>query len=372
MGDRTRTAAAGGWREVGAGVSGVPSQRWRREVSSGRLQPDRNQEVTLPMLDQVASSLSVPMERVPWKGVMAWRHPEGAAAPMGIYLHGGVGRGKSLLMQMIFDSVGLKEKRRVHFHPFMEELHQRLHHARPPAKMDLMRFMAGEIAGEARLLCFDEFYVTTIADGMLLGRLLEALFQCGVTVCATSNWAPDDLYQDGMNRGRIMPFIDELTKRMHIYKIGCGADWRRCGAEGEGDESPSELFVRLTGSQPEPAQVVLRHGAVSAQAARDGVFWFRFAEVCARHLGRGEFLDLCRQARTVILSDLPRLSADEADYAMRFVVLVDLLYETNTPLRIVTPIPLEEVCPQGPAYFAWRRAVSRVHELGRMVGEAKS
>ncbi|MBF0459829.1 MAG: cell division protein ZapE [Magnetococcales bacterium] len=356
----------------------LPSRHWYKALAQGIINKDPVQETLLPLLDQVVTDLNAPVQRVPWRGVEVWRAPTThiptahvpvtyVPATHGVYLYGEVGRGKSLLMQMIFDSVSVTEKRRVHFHPFMEELHQRMHHSRPPKNVDWMLYVASQLSAEARLLCFDEFYITTIADGILLGRLLEALFYCGVTLCATSNWAPDHLFQDGFNRSSVLPFIALLKKRIHVCELGHGVDWRRqTPPSDKAAATPEGLFTHLTKSRPHPTSILLRHVPVPVQGMANGVFWFEFTELCSRTLGRAEYMNLCNQARAVIISGLHKLSADGADMAMRFVVLVDLLYEHQIPLQIYSHLELEEICQEGPAAFAWRRSVSRIHELSRL------
>ncbi|MBF0342322.1 MAG: cell division protein ZapE [Magnetococcales bacterium] len=346
-----------------------PSRRWQRAVEGGQIQRDALQEAILPLMDQVAAGVRQPVHRVVWRGVEVWRG-EGGELPevRGVYLHGDVGRGKSQMMQWLFDSVSLTEKRRVHFHPFMEELHHRLHQAKPPGNVDLVLYVASQLSAEARLLCFDEFYITTIADGVLLGRLLSAMHHCGVTLCATSNWAPDHLFQDGYNRASVLPFIERLKSRIHVCELGRGVDWRRRvpGPLNGATHTAEECFLSLTGNRPTPSSILLRHTLVSVRGVENGVFWFGFEALCNSMLGRAEYMNLCRQARTVIISGVPQLSADDADAAMRFVVLVDLLYEHRIPVRVHGSVALEDACMDGPAAFAWRRSVSRVHELSRL------
>ncbi|MBF0184035.1 MAG: cell division protein ZapE [Magnetococcales bacterium] len=364
----------GGWQSATTPVperaqsAVLPSRVWQKALAAARIERDPVQEQTLPLLDQVVNQLAKPVHRTVWRGVEVWRGLlESQPTMRGIYLHGDVGRGKSYLMQLIFETVPIAEKRRVHFHPFMEELHQRLHQAEAPANVDLMLFIASQIAQQARLLCFDEFYITTIADGVLLGRLLESLFLCGVTVCATSNWAPDDLFQGGFNRNSVLPFIALIKKRILICELTQGKDWRRQAAIRSGCTllSADQLFVRLSNSPPQAMTVTLRQSPVAVLAMADGVFWFDFLALCSSMLGRAEYIFLCKQAKIIIISGLPRLTCDDADIAMRFVVLVDLLYEQRIPLRVYSAIPLEDVCHTGEIAFAWRRAVSRVHELCR-------
>ncbi|MBF0190320.1 MAG: cell division protein ZapE [Magnetococcales bacterium] len=359
--------------DAGSGQD-LPSRHWQRALEGGLIQRDSVQEAMLPLLDQVALAVGEPVRRVAWRGVEVWRGVDGDLPDVrGVYLHGDVGRGKSLLMQWLFDSVPIAEKRRVHFHPFMEELHHRLHQATPPGRVDLVLYVASLISAEARLLCFDEFYITTIADGVLLGRLLSALHHCGVTLCATSNWAPDHLFQDGFNRASVLPFIERLKSRIQVCELGHGVDWRRrvpggvAGGQGL-TRSPEACFVHLTQTAPVASSLVLRHTTVPVLGMADGVFWFGFEALCNAMVGRAEYMNLCSQAKTVIISGLPGLTADDADAAMRFVVLVDLLYEHRIPIRVHGHVALDEACPDGPASFAWRRLVSRVHELSRLGG----
>ncbi|MBF0272910.1 MAG: cell division protein ZapE [Magnetococcales bacterium] len=348
----------------------MPSRHWQRALASGSIQRDSVQEAVLPLMDQVAQAVALPVRRVVWRGVEVWRGVDGDLPDIrGVYLHGDVGRGKSLLMQWLFDSVPITEKRRVHFHPFMEELHHRLHQAKPPGRVDLVLYVASLISAEARLLCFDEFYITTIADGVLLGRLLSALHHCGVTLCATSNWAPDHLFQDGFNRASVLPFIERLKSRIQVCELAHGVDWRRRvpGKAGQGmTHSAEACFAQMTGTAPHPSSIVLRHTTVPVRGLENGVFWFGFEALCNAMLGRAEYMNLCSQAKAVIISGLPGLTADDADAAMRFVVLVDLLYEHRIPIRVHGHVALDEACPDGPASFAWRRLVSRVHELSRL------
>jgi cell division protein ZapE len=344
----------------------TPSALYARHVADGALKADARQQAALPVLDALAEALTAPAERAPWRGIEVWRHTDGA--PKGAYLFGPVGRGKSMLMQVFFDSLPIAQKRRVHFHPFMEELHHRIHTATPPAGVDRVWFIASQLSAEARVLCFDEFYVTNIADAMLLGRLLEALFACGVTLCATSNWATDNLFQDGHNRGHFMPFMATLKKHMTEVDLDAGTDWRRADAQTPQPATAAEAFSRLGGGAPAATTLKLGHSTVLAQGMSGGVGWFTFAELCAKPLGRTEYMRLCDGLRGLVISDLTRLDAASADAAMRFVVLVDIVYENKLPLRVTTDgTPLEDVCTEGAAAFAFQRTLSRLHELQRML-----
>ncbi|OSM02123.1 cell division protein ZapE [Magnetofaba australis] len=346
----------------------TPYQRYHQALRGGSLHVDEAQLNALDALDHLSAALNIPAEKVIRRGLTVWKPLSGALAPRGLYLFGPVGRGKSMLMQMLFDSVQFREKRRVHFHPFMEELHGRMHDLKPPKGVDRVRFMASQIAEEARLLCFDEFYVTNIGDAILLGRLVESLMACGVTLCATSNWAPMDLFQGGVNRKQFLPFIRLIERELVPVDLDSGADWRRAHheptARAEGD--PEQLFTLITGHAAAPANVTLRKMGTSALGAVDGVFWYDLHDICARAIGRAEYLSLCEQSRAVIVSGVTRIAADAADLAIRFITLVDLLYEHRIPTRIFSDIDLESVCPEGAAAFAFERSVSRLHELSRL------
>lgn len=343
----------------------TPSQLYHDGVASGRFRADDEQMAQLAHLDRLSAELAAPVTRQSWKGVDVWRREDGEPVPKGIYLFGTVGRGKSMLMQLVFDAAPVTEKRRVHFHPFMEELHLRQRNAKPKKGVDMILQIASEVSQDARLLCFDEFFLTDIADAVMLGRLLDAFFQCGVTLCATSNWAPDDLFQGGINRGSILPFLEELKKNTVVLDLLHGVDWRLDEAEErlEFCYAPGELFHQVTDEKPQPGPVMLHRSEVEAMGATDGVYWFDFSPLCETYIGRPEYLNLCRTAKVVIISGLPRLTADMADAALRFVVLVDLLYEHQIPLRVYSHIDLDSLCAEGPAAHAFNRTASRIHGL---------
>ncbi|MEG3640277.1 cell division protein ZapE [Magnetococcus sp. PR-3] len=345
-----------------------PSDLFTARVNAGTLRDDGDQVAVLPQLDILAERMNLPVERVEKRGLQVWRPLEGKKVPRGLYLHGPVGRGKSMLMQLLFDAAAVSEKRRVHFHPFMEELHQRMHRCNPPRGIDMMDYIASEIAQETRLLCFDEFFVTNIGDAMLLGRLLESLFKCGVTLCATSNWAPENLFQGGYNRLSFIPFLKVLQQNVIILDLAHGVDWRRNpltdGSEGE-PQTFDQIFEECAGVAALPKVMKLKKEEVTAIGVGNGCYWFDFAELCEQSLGRTEYLDLCKKADVVLLSDIPLLTEELSDPALRMVVLIDLLYEHGIPLRIDAAAPVDELCTEGPVSFTYERTASRMFELMR-------
>ncbi|MBF0178106.1 MAG: cell division protein ZapE [Magnetococcales bacterium] len=370
--ESTEAGAASG-SDVPAGSDLVtPSRLYHEMMEDGRLHPDADQAAVLPILDQLVVALHRPAVRGVWRGVGIWRMESHHPVPRGLYLYGSVGRGKSMLMQLIFDATEITAKRRVHFQPFMRELQERMHQNKPPQGVDLMLHIASQIATEARLLCFDEFCVSNIADAMLLGRLLEALFKCGVTLCATSNWPPEDLYQEGLNRGRFMPFIKILTDHAQAVNLSQGADWRRSRVGEDVDAyeeigTPDALYAQLTGVAPEPAWVTLEGVKIEACGENKKVYWFDFHVLCNQAIGVAEYMELVQLTRAVIISGVPKLGPEAADAAMRLVVLIDLLYESRIPLRIFSAVPLDRLCETGPVAFSFQRSVSRMHELMRLL-----
>lgn len=347
---------------------GPASRIYQRHLQEGYLQPDTDQSALLPLMDQLVVALATPVQRMVWRKVEVWRTLDGSPPPKGLYMSGPVGRGKSILMQMVFDATPMEEKRRVHFHPFMEELQQRMHTAQPPEGVDMVLKMASEISATARLLCFDEFYVTNIGDAILLGRLLEAFFQCGVTLCTTSNWAPRHLFQDGYNRLSFLPFLDILTQNTTLTAMPQGTDWRRNAGKQETAPDANTQFTLWTNTQATPGVVPFSQVSVQALGRVERVYWFDFQELCARVIGRMEYMELCTMAQAVIISDLPPLGLTEhaVDAAMRFVVLIDLLYEYNIPTRIFSHGEVDDLCPAGPAAFAFQRTLSRIYSLQRL------
>ncbi|MBF0141140.1 MAG: cell division protein ZapE [Magnetococcales bacterium] len=348
----------------------IPSVRYQEQLAQGTLTTDQDQSSALPYLDQLVTALSRPCVLTSYKGVMVWRYEDGEPEPRGLYLHGPVGRGKSMLMQLVFDSVVFQEKRRVHFHPFLDELHHRLHKAKPEVNVDVMLYIASNIAVESRLLCFDEFFIDHIADGMLLGRLLDALFQCGVTLCATSNWDTENLFKGGYNRASFLPLLKVITSHVEPLDLSSGADWRRKGgalASLKGG-SPEEDFFQLTQTRPSATRMTLGRHDLALCGKKKGICWFDFRELCVRNLGAADYMDLAKTATTVMISGIPDLRHNVADSASRFVILVDMLYESRIPLRLYSDLEFDELCPEGPVAFEFRRAVSRCHELMRLNG----
>ncbi|MGE0256701.1 MAG: cell division protein ZapE [Alphaproteobacteria bacterium] len=354
-----------------------PLAEWRARTRDGALAEDAMQEQAALRLQALHDALAA---RAPAGGGWAARlglakRRDDGPAPRGLYIHGPVGRGKSLLMDMFMASAPVARKRRVHFHAFMIEVHERLHALRRKgAGSDPLMTVAGDIAGEVRLLCFDEFRVINIADAMILGRLFQGLFERGVVIIATSNVAPRDLYAGGLQRERFLPFIDLLCARMDVLDFGAGTDYRLARLRGRAvwHTPPGELsrrkldeaFAELTDGEAGEAETIEVQGrTLAVPLAARGVARFDFEALCFRALGPADYIALARRYHTLVIDDIPRLTPERRDVALRFVALVDALYEHKTKLIASAAARPEAICPEGDAAFEYRRTASRLAEM---------
>ena len=359
-------------------MSGVFSQYCAR-VEAGHLSEDPVQAEAARRLDDLATRLADP----PKGGWFSKPEPV-----TGLYLWGGVGRGKSMLMDLFFETAAPKAKRRVHFHEFMAEIQDLLDTWRKMPETDRKRSpwrvkgagddpippVARQVAAEAQLLCFDEFQVTQIADAMILARLFEQLFARGVTMVATSNREPDDLYKDGINRPLFVPFIHLLKERCEVFHLASDRDYRldRLIAApvwyaplGEAAEaSLDEVWTRLTsGAQAQHVTLTVKGRKLDVSREAAGVARFTFEELCARPLYSRDYLAIAANFHTVILSGIPLLGPENRNEAARFVALIDALYEAKIKLVASAAAEPEALYPEGDGAFEFERTASRLHEM---------
>jgi cell division protein ZapE len=362
-------------------LSETPLSAYRALVRDGAIERDPAQELAAEKLNLLHRRLKTyrPPEARDGGGLLSRlgfgaAATAAAAAPQGLYLVGGVGRGKSMMMDLFFERAPVSAKRRVHFHAFMIDVHDRLGAARETIGGDPIPAVAKGLADRAWLLCFDEFQVNDPVDALILDRLFRALFDRGVVVVATSNLAPRDLYAGGLNRDRFLPFLELLEQRLDVLELDAGIDYRRGRMESmavyftplgtRAAEALDAAYLKLTGDDPgEPGEIVLRGRSIAVPAAAGGVARFAFADLCDRPLGPGDYIAIAELYHTVVLSDVPRLTPEKRNQATRFVTLIDALYEHKVNLLCTAAGAPDELYPEGDGSFAFARTVSRLHEM---------
>ena len=303
--------------------------------------------------------------------------------PRGLYMHGEVGRGKTMLMDMFFHVSPVTHKRRAHFHEFMADVHERIYGFRQKiaagdiADSDPIRLTAQSVFEEAWLLCFDEFHVTDIADAMILGRLFERLFALGTVVVATSNVAPADLYKGGLNRALFLPFIAQIETHMEVLRLDARTDFRLeklagarmwlVPADAAADAALDTAFLRLTGgARGEPRDLPIKGRVLHIPRAAHGVARFSFAELCEQPLAASDYLRLAHDYHTIMLDHVPVMDYDQRNAAKRFISLIDTLYDNGVKLiasAAADPVSLYQAA-EGVEANEFKRTSSRLIEMG--------
>ena len=360
-----------------------PLTVYRSRRGTGTLKADPAQEYAAERLEALYRALK---DYKPATGKTGWRVRLGLErrpdpAPQGLYIYGDVGRGKSMLMDLFFETAPVERRRRVHFHAFMLEVHERMHRWREANRTvrgrgmdEALPELAKAIADEAWLLCFDEFHVVDIADAMILGRLFTALFDLGVVVVATSNWAPDDLYKDGLQRELFLPFIALLKERLDVLELSGPVDYRMNRLRGmpvyytplgrATGEKLEAIWKDLTdGARGKSCRIHVQGRYVEVPRAAGGVAWFSFDPLCAQALGSADYLAIATDFHTVIIDGVPRLKAHERNEAKRFILLIDALYEHKVNVIIAAECPPDQIYADGPHAFEFHRTVSRLMEM---------
>lgn len=378
-----------------------PEAEYQALMQAGELKPDVDQARAVATLErlhrelldypEIGSKSSGFLLRNWWPARFFHGSGHDKPTPKGIYLHGGVGRGKSMLMDLFFSVAPMTSKRRVHFHEFMLDIHARLkewhdHSAQERVQRgerarndDPIPPIARQIAGEATLLCFDELQVTDIADAMVLTRLFKELFDQGVIVVATSNRPPDDLYKNGLNRQRFLPFIEQIKEKLEIVPLDGPIDYRYNRLKGAetyyfpvNEETSAQLsstFFRLTDRRVEdrarvPSEELNVQGrALFVPKAARGVAVFSFKRLCANPLGSADYLAIARTYHTVIMVAIPQFNQENSDEARRFVTFIDALYEHGVKFLCSAAVPPQLLYAEGEVSFEFERTISRLMEM---------
>jgi cell division protein ZapE len=348
----------------------TPWQRYQDDLKTEDFLPDQAQAEAVQHIQKLYEKLIDNRQAQP--GFMDRLLGRDAASPKGLYFFGGVGRGKTYLMDCFFECLPIEAKRRVHFHRFMEDVHDGL--KSQANKADPLVAVGQDLARQAQVLCFDEFFVSDIADAMILGRLLKTLFAEGVTLITTTNIAPDDLYRDGLQRAKFLPAIELLKQHTQVLNVDGGVDYRLRildraeiyhqplddGAWSSLDRSFHEL---APGECVEETVIHVNHREVEAIGVTEGVGWFQFSELCEKPRSATDFIELARRFNTILVSNVPQMKDGSNDPARRFLYLVDEFYDRNVNLIMSAEVPVAEIYVGERLAFEFKRTISRLTEM---------
>ncbi|PUE28367.1 cell division protein ZapE [Limnohabitans sp. JirII-29] len=343
-------------------------QNYQRELQARGFQSDPAQLRAIDELERCATEWAAYKTKRSSKLKKLVNRPP---IPRGVYMYGGVGRGKSFLMDCFFDAVPIQRKTRLHFHEFMREVHRELRELSGTANP--LQILGQKIAKRYKLICFDEFHVAEITDAMILHRLLDALFDNGVGFVTTSNFKPDDLYPNGLHRDRILPAIALLNQQLEVINVDNGTDYRRRVLEQvdlyhtplgpQADAAMTDAFNRLAECPDEDPVLHIESREIKARRRAGGLVWFDFKTLCGGPRSQNDYLEIATQFHTVMLSDVPFMPVNKASEARRFTWLVDVLYDRRVKLIMSAAVPPEQLYTEGPLAHEFPRTVSRLNEM---------
>lgn len=350
-----------------------PLTRYRHRVDSGKISADPHQMPAIEALQDVYAALvnEGPRHRG-WRRYLARLSGNAFTPTRGVYLWGGVGRGKTFLMDLFYDCLPFEDKVREHFHRFMGGVHDTLTEFR--ARPNPLKLTADRIAGQTRVICFDEFFVSDIADAMILSNLFEALFDRGMTLVATSNTRPDDLYRGGLQRQRFLSAISLIKKHTRVVELGGLLDYRLRVLEradvyqeptgGIADQKLSECFEAIAPDEGERnLHIEILGRKIEARRAADGVVWFDFPQICDGPRSQNDYIELSRCYQTVVISNVPKLTKELEDQARRFVALVDEFYDRRVKLILSAATTLSSLYTGERLQLEFQRTRSRLEEM---------
>lgn len=352
----------------------TPWQRYQKDLENPDFHKDPAQADAVQRLQTLYDKLvEAESERAKAMTKLRRRLKKGREEPVkGLYFWGGVGRGKTYLMDTFFESLPFKRKMRVHFHRFMQRVHEEL--GRLKGEKNPLDLVAKKFADEARVICFDEFFVSDIGDAMILATLMDGLFKRGVTLVCTSNIVPDGLYKDGLQRARFLPAIELVKKYTDVVNVDGGVDYRlrtleqaelyHSPLDAEADASLRRSFEALSVEAAKHSKSMEINGRkIPAQAHADDVVWFDFKDVCDGPRSQNDYIEIARQFHAIIISNVPVLGGDKDDQSRRFVNMIDEFYDRNVKVIISAAAPITELYPGGRLSFEFERTESRLLEM---------
>jgi cell division protein ZapE len=349
----------------------TPLGIYRTELASGTIQPDSSQLSAVEQLESLYQILLFPSKKPSF--VARFLAGSKRLEPVrGLYFWGGVGRGKTYLMDSFYQCLPFESKSRMHFHRFMRMVHNEL--ARLQGRREPLQVLADDLAGKMRLLCFDEFFISDIADAMILGGLLDALFERGVTLVATSNVSPEQLYENGLQRRKFLPAIELLKQHTLVINLDGGVDYRLRALEmaeiyhspldQQADVALERIFHRIAPEQGQIGQVVEVAGRIiRTRYLADGVVWLEFREICAGPRSQNDYIELARLFQSVLISNVPLMAGNEDDLARRFINLVDEFYDRNVKIILSAAGPVESLYRGRQLLNEFERTKSRLVEM---------
>lgn len=349
----------------------TPIIEYNRRVKEGILSDDSAQRQALNALERLYVEIKdyKPKSKRFLSGLFSVKPP----LPKGLYIYGGVGSGKSMLMDLFFEMAPIEKKQRVHFHAFMQTIQELLHEVRKTGVENAIKPVAEKIATTTSLLCFDEMQISDIADAMIVARLFEYLFDAGVIVVTTSNRHPDDLYKRGLNRNLFVPFINLIKERLVLHNLESETDHRQNRLMDKqlyfhphSEQVNAQILLlwnQLSGGNSTPLVIKRKGREVIIKFYNNGIGMASFSDLCDQPLGPGDYLEIAKVLKLLILTNVPKLSIENNNEAKRFVILIDALYEAKTKLIMSAATEPEELYTEGKGAFEFKRTASRLREM---------
>ncbi|MFC3121301.1 cell division protein ZapE [Agaribacter flavus] len=352
----------------------TPWEKYQDDLTRIEFQYDPAQEQAVKELQRLYDELTQPAKKITWRVKLASTFGKGMSKPsiQGIYFYGGVGRGKTYLVDTFYDCLPFDNKLRVHFHRFMHRVHNELKKLAKQA--DPLKVVAKQLAAETRIICFDEFFVSDITDAMILGTLMQCLFEEGIVLVATSNIVPDDLYKNGLQRARFLPAIELINQNTRVVNVDNGVDYRlRTLEQAEiyhyplddaAQQNLDTYFMQLAPEEGQSNTVIEVEGRdIPVLKVSEGIAMFDFFALCDGPRSQTDYIELSREFNTVLLANVAQMGESTDDIARRFIAMVDEFYERKVKLIISAEVPLEKLYSTGRLSFEFRRCLSRLQEM---------